>query len=99
MYCRPFDDQSQSRILNETKAFIKILEVTETKKITIVSSDLLFDEIDEIANPYKSLEVKGFMKVCEILSRRKCINKVMPEEGYGVEVISVVEFVEEKKWE
>ncbi|MGB2841643.1 MAG: hypothetical protein WBC40_04085 [Halobacteriota archaeon] len=34
-----------------------------------------------------------------ILSRRKCINKVMQEEGHGVEVISVVEFVEEKKWE
>ena len=41
VYCRPFDDQSQNRILRETDAFIRVLELAEAEKVVIVGSDAI----------------------------------------------------------
>ena len=65
VYCRPFDDQSQERIEKETEAFAKILKLAELGKATIVSSDVLIDELEEIVDPRKSVEVIEFMTICE----------------------------------
>jgi predicted nucleic acid-binding protein len=65
VYCRPFDDQSQERIEKETEAFAKILKLAELGKVTIVSSDVLIDELEEIVDPRKSIEVREFITICE----------------------------------
>ena len=57
IYCRPFDDQSQDRIKKETEAFAELLEIAEMGKIILVSSDVLIDELEEIVDPRKSIEV------------------------------------------
>jgi len=57
IYCRPFDDQSQDRIAKETEAFAKILKLAELGKVIIVGSDVLSDELDEIVDTRKSMEV------------------------------------------
>ena len=57
IYCRPFDDQSQDRIAKETEAFAKILTLAELGKVIIVCSDVLSDELDEIVDTRKSMEV------------------------------------------
>ena len=49
VYCRPFDDQTQNRIKKETEAFVKVLKLGEMGIVTIVSSDVLIDEIECIA--------------------------------------------------
>ena len=41
VYCRPFDDQTQNRIKNETEAFVNVLKLGEMGIVTIVSSDVL----------------------------------------------------------
>lgn len=145
VYCRLFDDQSQDRIEKETKEFIEVLKVAEQRKVIIVSSDVLIDELEEIVDPRKSSEVKEFIKICKehvelseeiiklarrveeecritgadalhiassggtkyfitcdeyILSKDECINNFMKRKGYGVEVIDIVRFVEDKRiWE
>jgi predicted nucleic acid-binding protein len=65
VYCRPFDDQSQKRIEKETEAFARILKLAELGKVTIVSSDILIDELEEIVDPRKSVEVREFITICE----------------------------------
>ena len=65
VYCRPFDDQSQERIEKETEAFARILKLAELGKVTIVSSDILIDELEEIVDPRKSIEVREFITICE----------------------------------
>ncbi len=145
IYCRPFDDQSQDRIKKETKAFIEILKLAEMRKVAIVSSDILIDELEEIIDPRKSSEVREFITICKehvvlseeiiklarqmeeecritgadalhiassagakyfitcdgfILLKGECINNFMKKRGYGVEVISITKFMEDKRiWE
>ena len=65
IYCRPFDDQFQNRIKKETETFAKLLEIAETGKIILVSSDVLIDELEEIVDPQKSIEVREFITICK----------------------------------
>jgi len=64
IYCRPFDDQSQDRIAKETEAFAKILKLAELGKVIIVGSDVLSDELEEIVDTRKSMEVSEFITIC-----------------------------------
>lgn len=66
VYCRPFDDQSQNRILRETDAFIRVLELAEAEKVVIVGSDVLTGEIDAVMDPPRSIEVRGLLNICKI---------------------------------
>lgn len=63
VYCRPFDNQSQKRIAEETKAFVAILE----SGFEIVGSDVLEDEVKEIESRDMRIDVKGFLSVCKEL--------------------------------
>jgi len=60
VYCRPFDDQSDKRIRIESKAFIEIADTALRGKTVIVSSDYLKFEIEQIVNPLKRKDVRGF---------------------------------------
>ena len=66
VYCRQFDDQTQNRIKNETEAFVNVLKLGEMGIVTIVSSDVLIDEIEEIVDPRKRSEVREFITICGV---------------------------------
>jgi predicted nucleic acid-binding protein len=63
VYCRPVDDQSDSRIHAETEAFLKIVDATERGTIEIVSSDYVKFEIEQIRDPSKRKDVRGFERI------------------------------------
>jgi len=52
-WCRPFDDQTQDRIREETSAFYEIMLHVDRKDIKIVGSDTL---LAEIINPKNFVE-------------------------------------------
>lgn len=59
VYCRPLDDQSDSRIHAESEAFLKIVDVAENGRIEIVSSDYVKFEIEHIADRLKRKDIRG----------------------------------------
>jgi len=63
IYFRPLDDQSDRRIRAETGAFLKIVDTAETGKIEIVSSDYVKFEIEQIIDPLKRKDVRGFERI------------------------------------
>jgi predicted nucleic acid-binding protein len=63
VYCRPLDDQSDSRIHGESEAFLKIVDAAETGKIEVVSSDYVKFEIEQILDPLKRKDVRGFERI------------------------------------
>jgi hypothetical protein len=48
VYCRPLDNQSDSRIRAESEAFLEIVDIAQREKIEIVSSDYVKFEIEQI---------------------------------------------------
>ena len=63
VYCRPLDNQSDSRIHAESEAFLKIVDIAEREKIEIVSSDYVKFEIEQILDPLKRKDVRGFERI------------------------------------
>jgi len=60
VYCRPLDDQSDKRIQIESHTFIEIANIALSGKIEIVTSDYVKFEIEEILDPLKRKDVRGF---------------------------------------
>ena len=48
VYCRPLDDQRDSRIHEETEAFLQIVDNVERGKLLVISSDYVKFEIEQI---------------------------------------------------
>ncbi|MCX9026069.1 MAG: hypothetical protein OIN85_08265 [Candidatus Methanoperedens sp.] len=65
VWCRIFDDQTQIRIAEETMAFISILELAESGEVSIVNSDVLEDEIEEILSQEKRSEIQMLMTLSD----------------------------------
>jgi hypothetical protein len=63
IYCRPLDDQSDSRIHEEAEAFLQIVDKAERGKIEIVSSDYVKFEIERIKDPLKRKNTRGFERI------------------------------------
>jgi len=63
VYCRPLDDQKDSRIHAETDAFLQIVDNAERGKIQIVSSDYVKFEIKQIKDPVKKKNIQGFERI------------------------------------
>lgn len=53
------------RIAEETMAFINVLEFAESGKVSVVNSDVLEDEIEEILSQEKRFEIQMLMTICE----------------------------------
>ncbi len=53
------------RIAEETMAFISILELAESGEVSIINSDILEDEIEEILNQEKRSEIQMLITICE----------------------------------
>lgn len=45
---RPFDDQSQNRVRLEAEAVLSILEMAEARKLTLIGSDIIDDELSQM---------------------------------------------------
>jgi predicted nucleic acid-binding protein len=76
VYCRPLDDQSDSRIHAEAEAFLKIVDTAERGKTEIVSSDYVKFEIEQILDPLKRKDVRGFERIlckANVASSRRLI--------------------------
>lgn len=65
VYCRPFDDQEQERVREETDSFEKILHDVRSGKVTLISSDILLFEIYRILSPVKKAEVEKYLILCK----------------------------------
>jgi predicted nucleic acid-binding protein len=63
VYCRPLDDQSINRIHQETEAFLQIVDKAERGRTEIVSSDYVKFEIEQIKDPSKRKNIRGFERV------------------------------------
>lgn len=46
-------------------SFIKILELAESREVSIIDSDILEDEIEGILNQEKRIEIQMLMTTCE----------------------------------
>jgi len=60
VYCRPLDDQSNRRIQEESGAFFEIADIALGGEIEIVSSDYVKFEVEQILEPLKRKDVRGF---------------------------------------
>ena len=56
-YNRPYDDQSQNRIHDESEAILSILHRTQTNDDTILGSDILAWEISQISDSHRRFKV------------------------------------------
>lgn len=71
VYCRPFDNQEQERIKEETDAFEEILEMAKNGKLYLLSSDILKYEISNILSPHKKMEVERYLSLCKKIVEEK----------------------------
>jgi len=68
VYCRPLDDQSDTRTRRETTAFLEIAERAPYDGIQIVSSDYVRFEIEQVQNPLKRRDIRGFERTLSVTS-------------------------------
>jgi len=61
VWCRPFDGQTQKKVVKETEAFFKILRMVDRKEASLVESQILDEEVQEIENARKRELVKSLM--------------------------------------
>ena len=61
-WCRPFDDQTQDRIREETSAFYEIMLHVDRKDIKIAGSEALLAEIEDIRDEAKRERVRMLVK-------------------------------------
>ena len=58
---RPFDDQTQARILLESEAILQIINYCQSGQWELVNSTVLESEIAQISNPLKKEQVEQFL--------------------------------------
>lgn len=61
-WCRPFDDQTQDRIRDETAAFYEIMLHVDRRDIEIAGSEALLAEIEDISDEAKRERVRMLVK-------------------------------------
>jgi hypothetical protein len=62
VWCRPFDDASNQRILEESNAFSEILRKVDTGELEIIGSSVLLAEINMITPKIKEETVLSLVK-------------------------------------
>ena len=64
VYARPFDDQTQPIIQEEANAFLKIISEVRTSRLTLLCSDILAFEVQNILNEEKRAKVEDYLELC-----------------------------------
>jgi len=80
---RPFDDQGQDRVHLEAEAVLTILKYVEKKKWSLVNSDAILYEVNNIPDPERKIKVQFILSIADdyirinakILERAKQIQK------------------------
>jgi predicted nucleic acid-binding protein len=65
VYSRPFDDQTQAKIREETEAINIIWDQVSEGTISLVSSNILLVETKRILSTSKRVKVLGYIKLCK----------------------------------
>jgi predicted nucleic acid-binding protein len=65
-YHRPYDDQNQAKIYQETQAVLRILELIESKQLEAVNSDVLVFEIQQNPFPIKRKLIELYLNQCTV---------------------------------
>ena len=65
VFCRPFDDLTDSVIKEEAETAENIFNLAQQKRIDIITSDVLYEEIDLIENKAKNESVYYLIKIVE----------------------------------
>ena len=76
VYCRPLDDQTDRHIRMESRAFLEIADIALRGEIRIVSSDYVKFEVEQILDPLKRKDIRGFERtlcLTNIASSRQLI--------------------------
>jgi len=60
---RPFDDQCQDRIRLETEAVLAIISECEAGKLTLLTSEVAFWEVEAILNFERREKVRSFLEI------------------------------------
>ncbi|MCP4399958.1 MAG: hypothetical protein GY801_21955, partial [bacterium] len=63
-YTRPFDDQTQLRIQEETDALLVILEAIKVGTLLLLGSDILLFEVHNILDEEKRAKVLQYLPLC-----------------------------------
>ncbi len=59
--CIRFDDQTRPDIKEEADAFFEIIQAVKSKRVTLLSSDILMFEVSNILNDDKRAEVEDYL--------------------------------------
>ena len=69
VYARPFDDQNQKKIRNETNAFLRIVDWIKNGSLILLGSDILKFEVENVLDSEKHHPIKDYLdlgaKHCE----------------------------------
>ena len=65
VFCRPFDDLTDDTAKEEAKSAESIFSLAQQKRIDIISSDVLYDEVDLIEDRTKNESVYYLIKTVE----------------------------------
>ena len=82
VYCRPFDDRTESAVNIEAEFSEKILELAEHKKIEILSSDILYAELGLIDDKRKRDIILSEIK--SVAQKNIAINKQIYDLSDGL---------------
>lgn len=64
VYSRPFDDQTQPTIQEESNAFLEIMSRVKNGELRLLCSDVLAFEVDNILAEEKRSRVKSYLTLC-----------------------------------
>lgn len=64
VYSRPFDDQTQANIQEEANAFLKIIAEVKANKLSLLCSDILDFEVQNILSEEKRAKIEDFLDLC-----------------------------------
>lgn len=89
---RPLDDQTQPRIERETEAIIAILSFCEAGILTLVSSDILLAEINDISDLERRETSLGILKIAakNIAADAEILKRAQEFETSGVKPIDAL---------
>ncbi len=66
VYSRPFDDQTNLDIQAEANAFLKIVSAVQDNKLTLLCSDILAFEVQNILSEEKRTKVEAYLDLCTV---------------------------------
>lgn len=64
VYSRPFDDQTQPDIQADANAFLEIVPQIEANQLTLLCSDILTFEVENILSEEKRTKVEDYLELC-----------------------------------